>query len=58
MPKAQVNQGAQPVKWRTVKLKDGRKVRIAIVKKAGPVHGKRKGDFGGPADGVHTKKGK
>lgn len=35
MPKAQVKEGAQPVKWRTVKLKDGRTVRIAIVKKKG-----------------------
>lgn len=33
MPKAQVKEGDQPVKWRTVKLKNGRTVRIAIVKK-------------------------
>lgn len=33
MPKAQVKPGDGEIKWRTVKLKDGRTVRIAIVKK-------------------------
>jgi hypothetical protein len=35
MPKPQVKEGDGEIKWRTVKLKDGRTVRIAIVKKKG-----------------------
>lgn len=35
MPKAQVKPGDDKIKWRTVRLKDGRRVRIAIVKKKG-----------------------
>jgi len=52
MPEQQIAARGGAVRWRTVKLKDGRTVRIAVVKKAGPRGGHT---VAGP---VHTKKGK
>lgn len=38
MPEAEIKQRGGAVRYRTVKLKNGKYIRIAIVKKAGP-HG-------------------
>lgn len=65
MPEKEITTRGGAKRWRTVKLPNGKYVKIAIVRKAGPkgghtvagpVHTKKKGEFGGPADGVHTKK--
>lgn len=36
MPEAEIKARGGAKKWRTVKLPDGRTVKVAIVKKAGP----------------------
>lgn len=36
MPEAEIKARGGAKKWRTVRLKDGRTIRVAIVKKAGP----------------------
>jgi len=51
MPEQQIAARGGAVRWRTVKLKDGRTVRVAVVKKAGPRGGHT---VAGPA---HPKKG-
>lgn len=38
MPEAEIKARGGAVRWRTVKLKDGRTIRVAVVRKAGP-HG-------------------
>jgi hypothetical protein len=53
MPEAKIAARGGAVRWRTVKLKDGRTVRIAVVKKAGPRGGHT---IGGEPEG--KKKGK
>lgn len=40
MPEAEIRRRGGAVKWRTLKLKDGRTIRVAIVKKAGPRGGR------------------
>lgn len=51
MPEAAIRRRGGAVRWRTLRLKDGRTIRIAIVRKAGPrgghtvagpVHGRKK----------------
>lgn len=39
MPEAEIARRGGAVRWRTVKLKDGRTVRVAVVRKAGPKGG-------------------
>lgn len=51
MPEAEIKARGGAKRWRTVKLPDGRTVRVAIVKKAGPRGGHT---VAGP---VHGKKG-
>ncbi len=51
MPEAEIARRGGAVRWRTVKLEDGRVIRVAVVKKAGPRGGHT---VAGP---VHTKKG-
>lgn len=46
MPHAQTRKSSGAVRWRTVKLPDGRTIQVAIVRKTGPA---------GPA---HATKGK
>jgi hypothetical protein len=36
MPEAEIARRGGAVRWRTVKLEDGRVIRVAVVKKAGP----------------------
>lgn len=36
MPEAEIRKRGGAIRWRTVKLKDGKTVRIAVVPKAGP----------------------
>lgn len=36
MPEAEINRRGGAVRWRTVKLKNGRTVKVAVVRKAGP----------------------
>lgn len=50
MPEQEIAARGGAVRWRTVKLKGGRTVRIAVVKKAGPRGGHT---VAGPA---HAKK--
>jgi hypothetical protein len=38
MPEAEIKRRGGAVRWRTLKLKDGRTIRVAVVRKAGP-HG-------------------
>lgn len=52
MPKDEIKRRGGAVRWRTVKLVDGRTVRIAVVRKAGPRGGHT---VAGP---VHHQKGK
>lgn len=40
MPESEIARRGGAVKWRSVKLKDGRTIRVAVVKKAGPRGGK------------------
>ena len=45
MPEQEIRARGGAKKWRTVKLKDGRTVQIAVVRKAspqGPAHAKKK----------------
>lgn len=49
MPEAQIAARGGAVRWRTITLKDGRKVKVAIVRKAGPRGGKTVADV--PARG-------
>lgn len=53
MPEAAIAKRGGAVRWRTVKLKDGRTIKVAIVRKAGPRGGHT---IAGPVHG--TKKGK
>lgn len=39
MPEAQIQARGGAKRWRTVKLKNGRYIKVAIVKKAGPKGG-------------------
>lgn len=52
MPEAQISARGGAKRWRTIRLKNGRYIKVAIVKKAGPrgghtvageVHQKKKG---------------
>lgn len=53
MPEAEIKKRGGALRWRTVKLKGGRTIRVAVVKKAGPRGGHT---VAGP---VHqSKKGK
>lgn len=36
MPEQEIRNRGGAVRWRTVKLKDGRTIRVAVVRKAGP----------------------
>ena len=54
MPNAEIAARGGAVRWRTITTPDGRKVKIAVVRKPGPRGGKTVGEFDGPADGVHT----
>ena len=36
MPEREISKRGGALRWRTVKFKDGRTVRIAVVKRAGP----------------------
>jgi hypothetical protein len=40
MPEAEITRRGGAVKWRTVKLKNGRYVHVAVVPKSGPHGGK------------------
>ena len=53
MPEAEIRERGGAVRWRTVRLKDGRTIRVAIVRKAGPRGGHT---AAGPTQG--KKKGK
>lgn len=52
MPEAEISQRGGAVRWRTVKLRNGKTIRVAIVRKAGPRGGHT---VAGP---VHTSKRK
>lgn len=52
MPESEIKARGGAKRWRTVTLPDGRTIRVAIVKKAGPRGGHT---VAGP---VHGKKGK
>lgn len=52
MPEAEIKARGGARRWRTVTLPDGRTIRVAVVKKAGPRGGHT---VAGP---VHAKKGK
>lgn len=51
MPEAQIKARGGAKRWRRIKLKDGRYINVAIVKKAGPRGGHT------VAGEVHKKKG-
>ncbi len=53
MPEEEIKRRGGAVRWRTVKLKNGKSIKVAIVKKAGPrgghtvagpVHDKKRGE--------------
>lgn len=51
MPEREIAQRGGAIRWRTVKLKDGKTIRVAIVRRKGPRGGRT---VAGP---VHAKKG-
>lgn len=55
MPESQIKARGGAVRWRTVKLKDGRTIRVAIVRKAGPRGGHT---IAGPPHNKKKKAGK
>lgn len=52
MPEKQIAARGGALRWRTVRLKNGSYVRVAVVRKAGPRGGRT------VAGDVHTKKGR
>ena len=53
MPEAAIAKRGGAVRWRTVKLKDGRTIKVAIVRKAGPRGGHT---IAGPVHGSKKRK--
>lgn len=54
MPEEEIRRRGGAKRWRTIKLKDGRTIRVAIVRKAGPKGGHT---VAGPVHGAKKKGG-
>ena len=58
MPEAEIRRRGGAVRWRTLKLKDGRTIKVAVVRKSGPRGGHTVAGQPRPHEPDGKKKGK